>query len=233
MVYAMSDLHGCYDLYLKMLEKIKFSDDDTLYILGDFLDRGEDGIKIIQDVKKRKNVIPLIGNHDYTAYVVLERLYSPVPETECKSDYLSGVLALFRDWMHDGGRVTYDAFQKLSEDEQRTFFSFIENMDVYQEITVGKNDFVLTHAGLGNFDKDKPLSEYVLDDLIWARPDYGKVYFDDKYLVSGHTPTEFIEKEYSGRIYRKNNHIAIDCGAVFCGTLGCVRLNDFKEFYVK
>ena len=33
-IYAMSDLHGCYDKYIKMLEKISFSDSDTLYILG-------------------------------------------------------------------------------------------------------------------------------------------------------------------------------------------------------
>ena len=50
MIYAMSDLHGCYDKYIKMLEKINFSNDDTLYILGDIVDRGADGIKILQDI---------------------------------------------------------------------------------------------------------------------------------------------------------------------------------------
>ena len=34
MIYAMSDLHGCYDKYINMLEKINFSNNDTLYILG-------------------------------------------------------------------------------------------------------------------------------------------------------------------------------------------------------
>ena len=34
----MSDLHGMYDEYLKMLEKIGFGEDDTLYILGDIID---------------------------------------------------------------------------------------------------------------------------------------------------------------------------------------------------
>lgn len=42
MTYAMSDLHGRYDLYIKMLEKINFSEGDTLYILGDFVDRGDE-----------------------------------------------------------------------------------------------------------------------------------------------------------------------------------------------
>lgn len=36
--YVMSDIHGCYDKYMKMLEKIGFSEDDTLYVLGDILD---------------------------------------------------------------------------------------------------------------------------------------------------------------------------------------------------
>ena len=44
MTYAMSDLHGCYDKYKKMLEKIHFGEDDTLYILGDVVDRGDGGI---------------------------------------------------------------------------------------------------------------------------------------------------------------------------------------------
>ena len=48
-VYAMSDLHGCYERYIKMLDEINLCDDDTLYILGDVVDRGDGGIKILQD----------------------------------------------------------------------------------------------------------------------------------------------------------------------------------------
>ena len=59
----MSDLHGCYDKYMQMLEKIKFSSNDTLYILGDIIDREDNGIKILLDIMKRSNVIPLLGNH--------------------------------------------------------------------------------------------------------------------------------------------------------------------------
>ena len=72
MIYAMSDLHGCYDKYKNMLEKINLSENDTLYILGDVVDRGKDGIKILLDIMKRKNIVPLLGNHDFTAYSVLK-----------------------------------------------------------------------------------------------------------------------------------------------------------------
>ena len=41
--YVMSDFHGRHDLFLRMLEKISFCEEDTLYILGDVADRGPDG----------------------------------------------------------------------------------------------------------------------------------------------------------------------------------------------
>lgn len=46
MIYVMSDLHGMYSSYLKMLRKIHFCDADMLYILGDVIDRGPQPIQI-------------------------------------------------------------------------------------------------------------------------------------------------------------------------------------------
>ena len=43
MTYVMSDIHGCYEKYRAMLENIEFAADDTLYVLGDVLDRGRTG----------------------------------------------------------------------------------------------------------------------------------------------------------------------------------------------
>lgn len=229
MIYAMSDLHGCYELFVKMLDKIHFSDSDTLYVLGDVLDRGKDGMKILKYIKDVKNIIPLLGNHEYISYAILKEMYSPVTKSKNKLDYS----IFFKDWAADGGWNTYLDFEGLSDIERREFFNVIENMLVYDEISVGNKRFILSHAGLGNFNENKSLSEYTLDDLIWARMDYNRTYFTDKYLVSGHTPTKLINDEYACKIYRKNNHIAIDCGAVFSGVLGCIRLDDFKEFYLE
>ena len=50
MNYVISDVHGEYDKYKAMLERIAFSDDDTLYVLGDVIDRGSGGIKILKDM---------------------------------------------------------------------------------------------------------------------------------------------------------------------------------------
>ncbi len=57
MRYIIADIHGCYNEYINLLKKIKFTDKDTLYILGDVVDRGPEPIKILQDMMKRKNVV--------------------------------------------------------------------------------------------------------------------------------------------------------------------------------
>lgn len=35
MVYCLSDIHGEFERFRRMLELIQFSGDDTLYVLGD------------------------------------------------------------------------------------------------------------------------------------------------------------------------------------------------------
>lgn len=224
MVYAISDLHGCYDLYIKMLEKIKFSDEDTLYILGDVTDRGEDGIKILQDMMKRKNVIPILGNHDYTALRMFKMIYK---KEESDSLILGRTM-----WKLIGGTPTNDAFMELSEAEQLEIINYISQFTVFRDISVDDNKFWLSHTIP---QKDRMLHDGNLEreDFIAGAPEYDRTYFEDKFIVTGHTPTIFIGAKYDGKIYIKNNHIAIDCGAVFGGILGCICLNDFKEYYVE
>ena len=222
----MSDLHGCYDKYIKMLEKINYSDNDTLYILGDVVDRGNDGIKILLDLMSRKNVVVLRGNHDFVAHKLL---YSSVfPENITDFDAIAEDFML---WFKDGGEITFKQFQKLPESEKISLLKFINSLLIYEEIDVGENSFFLSHT--------IPTKEKMLDfesckwqDFIIGEPEYDKRYFTDKFIVTGHIPTGLISKQHTGRIYRNNNHIAIDCGAVFGNPLGCICLDNFKEFYI-
>ena len=72
MIYVTSDIHGCYDQYLRLMLRLDLKEDDKLYILGDIVDRGDGGIEIIKDVMKRENVVCLRGNHDYYASIFLD-----------------------------------------------------------------------------------------------------------------------------------------------------------------
>ena len=62
--YVMSDIHGCYDAFLSMLNLIKFSDNDALCILGDILDRGEKPLDIVDYIVKHPNISLIRGNHE-------------------------------------------------------------------------------------------------------------------------------------------------------------------------
>ena len=82
MTYVMSDIHGCYEKYRSMLETIGVAEDDTLYVLGDVLDRGPDGFKILLDMAARPNVIGLLGNHELLAAAVLPSLLRTMRQGE-------------------------------------------------------------------------------------------------------------------------------------------------------
>ena len=230
----MSDLHGNYDAYIEMLKKINFSDDDMLYILGDVLDRGPNPIKIILDLMERPNVEVIAGNHCVMASECLTFLLKEITDDNVEK-FDDEIIRKFLDWQFNGGTTTRNEFYECDMETREEILEFIMDFDIYKEIIVGEDTFILVHAGLGNFEPDKELWNYELDDLVWERPDYNHKYYEDKYVITGHTPTMVIENnERPGYIYKANNHIAIDCGCSYeGGRLGCLRLDDMKEFYVE
>ena len=44
MTYVMADIHGNLERFNSIMKQIRLKDDDTLYILGDVIDRFPDGI---------------------------------------------------------------------------------------------------------------------------------------------------------------------------------------------
>ena len=60
--YAFSDLHGDYQLWTAIKNYCK--DDDILFFLGDVNDRGNDGIKILQEMIDDPRIIYILGNHE-------------------------------------------------------------------------------------------------------------------------------------------------------------------------
>ena len=232
MTYVMSDIHGQYAKYLEMLEKINFSDDDELYILGDVVDRGKDSARLLSDMSMRSNVFPIFGNHDLTALSFLKKLCVEITEENHDVHLTADTMKELAFWQMDGGNETLDSFKSVSPDEREFLIEYMEDFSPYEVLTVGNDRFLLVHGGIPYEKRNLPLSEQSLLELVIERPDYSKRYYKNTYLVTGHTPTINIGEEYKGRIYKGNGHIAIDCGAGFDIALGCIRLEDMKEFYV-
>lgn len=233
--YVISDLHGKYELYRKMLEKISFSENDMLYVLGDVVDRGPHPMEILLDMMKRPNVVCLVGNHEYMMFRCMKFLMQEITEESIREwQENEEYMTILTDWIYNGAEPTMAGFSKLSSEQKKEVYEYMLEFDLYEEVEAGGKSYLLVHAGLGNFDPKKPIWEYDIHDLVWERPDYETPYFQDRYVVTGHTPTMAIpENPRPGYIFRKNNHIAIDCGAAFGGRLGCLCLDTGEEFYVE
>ncbi len=232
MTYVMSDIHGQYEKYAAMLEKIGFSEDDTLYILGDVVDRGEEPMRILSDMSMRANVIPIMGNHEHMAQYILRAVNVEITEDSIEKSWNTDLIRAIGEWYANGGALTSKDFSRLSLDDRESILDYLEEFSFFEEVTVGENDFLLVHGGLADFSPEKPMDTYHPIRALYERTDYAKRYYPDKYLITGHTPTFLIDPDCDGRIYRKNGHIAIDCGVCHGKALGCIRLDDFAEFYV-
>ena len=226
----MSDIHGRFDKYQEMLELIEFVPRDTLYVLGDVIDRGPDGIKIMQDMMLRPNVFPLLGNHEFTAAVCLPWLMKEV--TDQSLDALDETqIAALSEWITNGGGPTLRSLKQLSREEREDILEYVQEMELYTEVEAGGRSFVLTHSALEHFAPDKPLDSYDLQDFLFGRPGPDTTYYPDKILVFGHTPTRILGG--GDQILKRETWIDIDCGCVFKGgQLGCLCLNTMEEFYV-
>ncbi|PIE24869.1 MAG: diadenosine tetraphosphatase [Neptuniibacter caesariensis] len=63
--YAIGDIQGCYDELQALLEKIRFSDSDTLWIAGDLVNRGPKSLETLRFLKQLGNrAVCVLGNHD-------------------------------------------------------------------------------------------------------------------------------------------------------------------------
>jgi len=232
MTYVLSDIHGDYHRYGQMLELIGFSDDDELYVLGDVIDRGEEPLRVLEDMSMRPNVYPILGNHELMAVWVLRRLCVEVTDDNYASQVDEKLLEALSLWRLDGGQTTLDAFLRLDMEGRETILEYLEEFSPYEEISVAGKRFVLVHGGIPFEQRHIPLERQDIRELVTVRPDYEKRYFDDRYLVTGHTPTYLIPGAQEGLILTWNGHIAVDCGAGAGIALGCIRLEDFEEFYV-
>lgn len=235
MRYIISDIHGCYDEYKKLLEKINFSDEDILYVLGDAVDRGPKPIEVLKDMMSRSNVVYILGNHDFMMLKVLGEVMDKVESAKPNNEPDYEFVSLYNLWLIDGGETTQNGFLDLCMEERREILEYIRDSLVYETIEFDNKEYILVHAGISDFDEDTKLEEYGLHELITERMDYSKRYYSDKnkFIVTGHTPTICIEGWNKSEVYIKNGHIAIDCGCVYGYKLAAYCIETGEVTYVQ
>ena len=223
MIYVISDLHGEYDKFINMLNLINFSSSDTLYILGDVLDRGPKSLEIIDYIRKpeNSNIKLLMGNHELFCLLgLIEDKY-------------------FKYWLEAGGDSTYKQLKERGVDYIYELLEYLAALPIYEIV----NSFVLVHAGIDisnesqHINIDELMKLQNRDTLLWDREFISSnKYLDGYTVICGHTPTlGYMQYGKKASIIHRMGKILIDCGAYFSnhgGRLACLRLDDFKEFYI-
>ena len=230
MIYVTSDLHG-YPLekFRSMLDSVGFSQKDFLYILGDVIDRGADGINLLRWIMLQPNVELLLGNHE-AMMLASDFVFDEITEKSI-SDLTGTKLDVYLNWVANGGQPTLDALHALRPEQIEYILDFLRDCPLSETITAGGRDFILTHSGLGGFDRSKRLSAYTDRELLWIRPSLTDRYFDDITTVFGHTPTYYYGDEYKGKAVVTDTWIDIDTGAASGMPPMLLRLDDMQEFY--
>lgn len=219
-------------MFMELLDKIKLKETDTLYILGDILDRGPHPIKTLRKIMEMPNVICLVGNHELMALKCLKFLMKEITNIsieELDKEMLNNLVT----WQYNGSKSTINEFSQLDPETKQEVIDFINEFLVYEEVSINNKNYLLVHAGLGNYLPEKDIEDYSLHELVWTQADYNVRYFEDTYVITGHTPTQTIaDNSRPGYIYQRNNHIAIDCGACYSGgRLAALCLDTGGEYY--
>lgn len=225
MKYVVSDIHGNYELLVKLLKKINFSKKDTLFVLGDVIDKGKDVGKLLDLllVKMENNAVVLAGNHEYDFVKLMTNL---IVKDASDEELIENA-------------KKYLGIESISLEQ----IDMIMNMSYYHE----GDDFILVHAGVPFDIKGNPipLEQASLEDLVYDRRFKREDFLpaNIKCVIFGHTPTFYIEGQ-KGKIikYQKPNTIGnkpsdyykiqVDTGNYLTGILGCLCLDNMQEFYV-
>lgn len=221
MTYVLSDIHGRRKCFDSVMEQIQLSPKDDLYVLGDVIDRHAYGIELLQRIMDMPNAHMLLGNHEYMMMASLRKPEDP---------------DLREQWFDNGGNITFQKLMRLTEAERQRIYSYLDSLPLNIEITVGGKDYLLVHGSPVCTASESPLFHGdIAFYAVWERITRWSPLPQGKTVIFGHTPTEYYQSGRSLRIWKWESRIGIDCGCAYRsgGRLGCLRLEDMREFYSK
>lgn len=193
--FAIGDIHGCNKTFDALLfDVLKIDSGDTIYLLGDYIDRGNNPKAVVDRILWLESegyaIYPIIGNHEQ---LLLDSFFSD-------ENHLI--------WIYNGAKDTLKSFGvSFARELETKYITFFRNLKYYYIF----NNYILVHGGI-NFDIANPLSDTY--SMVWLR---NKVVYPEKIegrkLIVGHTPTspEAILNSLN------TNKIMLDSGCVYYG----------------
>lgn len=228
MTYCISDIHGEYELFIRLLEKIKYSSGDRLIVCGDFIDKGTSSVRLAKTIFGLPNSFCIMGNHEYLFF----KYYRSVMDTE-PLHFDAALAQLQKYFPEDGHLLDWETVDMLAD------------LPYYIE----EKDFICVHAGvpLDAEGRVLPLCEASCEELLYDRrfknPDI--LPKEGKCVFFGHTPTTYLVNDPKILAYpavggAPDRHniahyckVHLDTGASTSGVLGCFCVETCKVFYVR
>ncbi len=195
--YVFSDVHGHAATLDRLLTRVSPSDSDTIFMLGDMIDRGPDSVGVMRLCRELPGCVVLCGNHED---LMLSYFENPDQQQN------------LADWVINGGGPTAQGLAALPQEECNDYLDWLMGLPLWAYTEVAGKSFVLVHAGLRplqgcGFDVsteeglDGYLNSQRPEDLLWIREDFwerrtGLVDKDGKgaIVIAGHTPTMYLPR---------------------------------------
>lgn len=218
-VYIISDIHGCNKTFNALLNKIGLNKEDKLYLLGDYIDRGNDSSGVIDTIlelkEKNYNVFPLRGNHE-------ENILNAEKEYDLR------LFTHFVKKMNKSGDLLNDDGTLISK--YRDFFNTLP----YYYIV---GDTILVHAGFNQSIPDPFQDKVAMVELRGFHEIKENSVIGSRRVIHGHVPSELSKIQES--IEKNKQVIPLDNGCVYnkrhkiyditkLGQLMCLELNSFS-----
>jgi len=140
--FVIGDIHGAYRALEQCFERSGFNpDNDTLICLGDVCDGWPDVKKVFDLLIELKNIIYIMGNHDYWALEWMETGFS------------------HDIWLGQGGSATIKSYSEVA---LKKHIDFISKANFYYI----KDNRLFVHGG---FDHSKKITDQDTMNFIWDR----------------------------------------------------------------
>lgn len=215
----MGDIHGQHSKMVKVLELSHYDPtQDRLVLLGDYVDRGPESSRVVAEVMRlvEMGAVALYGNHeDMMRKALKHREGGPLSAGDLEQ------------WYANGGEITLASYRDRSEllDDH---LEFLGKLPSWHE----ESDYRFVHAG---FRPGISPARQSLHDLIWIREPYILGYEDSHWVVTGHTPTQYLARyelfpdiEDSSKPIIRKHKIFLDTGAAWGGPLTIMELPSQK-----
>jgi serine/threonine protein phosphatase 1 len=226
MIYVLSDIHGNQQRFSSILGQIDLQPQDTLYVLGDVIDRHPGGIRILRQLMAMPNARLVLGNHEY---MMLRALGHP------KDSNIDDGNAQAH-WYRNGGQVTLDHFNRLCKTLQAEIVDYLLSLPLHYNVQVNGVSYKLVHAAPAESYEGETDPKYLnpIHYAVWKRWDISDPPPGDYTLIFGHTPTDHYQDVTPMEVWFQDRRIGIDCGCAYPspeGRLACLRLDDMQVFY--